>query len=1502
MGCGKDSVGVRSQRLFMKSSRFLHFTKVEKRGTGVTMTMEKTYEEYDEDGDSPQVEKRDGRIVDFDGENIRHAIDMALRETKEDIPQKDETVERIVDEVRNAIVERYTQPVRIEDIQTLIEHGIINAGWYDIARRYTQYRLDKDIERSKAADVDHAVEMLIRKDSSIVKENANKDSNIYSTQRDLLAGAVSKAKAFSMLPKAVANAHMKGDIHFHDADYSPFTAQSNCFSRDTRFITDKGVKSFEDFDNGDEITVLAPSGKWNKAVVHSYGVKTLDDITFVRNGRTRRTIRATEDHRWILRHGEETTSLSVGDVLLYPPVHKTVLSKESDKNILEAWAKGFVYGDVSESEQRKKDGEYHCTLRLCGDKNNYLWVFKEIDGITISYPQHAHGDAVLYIRGMRKHPNLSEMTTDEVSAFFEGYMDADGSYTNHNFDYKSTIMTTNKLNNFELIEKWSAVAGYHISSIRDITGQVTPYAPNGRRESRFYRFIVGNHNSWKVESIEQNTGTEETWCLEVENERAFVLEGGITTGNCSLPNFGNMLEHGFALGNAMMDSPKSIGTATTQITQIIKDIASSQYGGQTVNRADELLEPYARLDYEKNLKQARALFGDNAPIPFLRSMIESLKKEEPRSLHFEDDRAPLPDDTPFNDDESVSEVEKLREIYAKILTRKAIYDAMQTMEYQINSNRVSNGQTPFVTVGFGLGTSWFAREIQRAIFLNRIRGLGRDRLTAIFPKLVFTIRHGVNSDEGDPNYDMKQLALECATKRMYPDVVFYENIKKITGGGFRAPMGAVAGNEVITWSDGETVRTEGFERMWSRLASRFSPQHQGTDGDDWFIDLDGENVSIKDSHQGLSNFVKVRRIISNQSRDWWRRITFNGGRSIECTSDHPFEAKDRGRVLADDLREGDIISKSVEAREEGTRHYTNDVAWILGFIMCDGCLNENSEILVSFADTGEEEIAEKIESLYAEDSLRHKRHDRGRKGTYREIAIKDKWLRNQCISEFNGMVKNDRRVPDSIFTATREERLAFLAGIIDADGYISDNQRVQIGSTNRELALGQMLLVESLGITARMYSNHYAGKDYSRVRYQVSFLATSEIVQKVVCGKKRAHFENDSSSRRENEVSISVSSVETIHKDARSYDVTTESDYFDVSGIVSHNCRSFLQTWVNPDTGEEENEGRMNLGVVTVNIPRIALESHGNRRKFWKIFEERLNVAHEALSFRVARCKEARPINAPTLYQNGAFGRLKKDDDVDSLFNRERATVSLGYIGLYEATAVFFGKDWIRDHDWDEDGKKFALSIVRRMKKRCKEWSENEGYWFSVYGTPAESLTDRFNRLDRKKFGTVPGVTDHDFYTNSFHFPVWLSPTPFEKLKFEEDFPHYASGGFINYCEFPTLQTNPKALEAVWDYAYRIGIGYLGTNTPIDHCFKCGFEGDFKPTEEGFECPECGNHDPDQCNVTKRTCGYLGNPVQRPMVHGRHEEIAHRVKHMSGETGHVILEDGSEREWFEEVK
>jgi ribonucleoside-triphosphate reductase len=534
--------------------------------------------------------------------------------------------------------------------------------------------------------------------------------------------------------------------------------------------------------------------------------------------------------------------------------------------------------------------------------------------------------------------------------------------------------------------------------------------------------------------------------------------------NCCLIDFDEMLKHGFKIGNAWVASPRSIQTATAQMSQIIANVASLQYGGCSANRVDQLLEPYAKLNYEKHLEDAKKWIAPD-------------KQDE----------------------------------FAREKTKKDIYDAMQALEYEINTLYSSQGQTPFTTVNFGLGTSWISREIQKAILQIRIKGLGKEHRTAIFPKLIFTVKRGLNLSPEDPNYDIKQLALECSTKRMYPDLLMYDKIKEITG-SFKTPMG----------------------------------------------------------------------------------------------------------------------------------------------------------------------------------------------------------------------------------------------------------------------------------------------------------------------------------------------------------------------------CRSFLQGWTDPETGKKVNSGRMNLGVVTVNLPRIALEASGNKQLFWEIFQEKMNICKIALDYRIKRTKEAKPENAPLLYMYGAFGkRLKKDDSVDEVFKNSRATVSLGYIGLYEVCSTFYGPNW----EHNKEAHDFALSITKAMHDLCAKWEDEEGYHFSLYSTPAESLTDTFCQDDLKKFGRIEDVTDKEYYTNSFHYDVRKHPTPFEKLTFEEDFPQYAAGGFIHYCEYPNLRQNPKALEAVWDWAYD-HVGYLGTNTSIDQCFKCGFKGEFEATAQGFKCPQCGNHDPATCDVVKRTCGYLGNPQQRPMVHGRHEEIIHRAKHM----------------------
>ncbi len=730
-----------------------------------------TATEYAEFTDAPSltrtltVVKRDGRCLPFDDNRIRAALHKAFRAALGKVTEAHASaIEELTRRIDEELADRYAGEIKIYEIQSVVEHVLLEAREHDVARAYIDYRVQRDFARSKATDLNHSITKLLDKDATLVNENANKDADVYNTQRDLTAGIVGKAIGLRMLPPHVANAHQKGDIHYHDLDYHPYQPMTNC-------------------------------------------------------------------------------------------------------------------------------------------------------------------------------------------------------------------------------------------------------------------------------------------CLI---------------------DFENMLATGFRIGNAAVTPPRSIQTATAQISQIIANVSSSQYGGCTVNRADELLAPYAKLNYEKHLADAEV-------------WVDGYDNQHE---------------------------------YALEKTCKDIYDAMQSLEYEINTLFTSNGQTPFTSVGFGLGTDWYEREIQKAILNIRIRGLGGEGRTAIFPKLLFTLKRGLNLDATDPNYDIKQLAVECATKRMYPDILSYDKIVELTG-SFKAPMG----------------------------------------------------------------------------------------------------------------------------------------------------------------------------------------------------------------------------------------------------------------------------------------------------------------------------------------------------------------------------CRSFLQGWEDEE-GNDVTAGRMNLGVVTLNLPRIALESNGSLATFWALLEERLVTVHDALAFRIARCKEATPANAPILYIHGAFGRrLAPADAVDQLFANGRATVSLGYIGLYEVAAAFYGGQW----EGDAEAKEFTLAVLRSLRSHARDWTAAQGYQVSVYATPSESLTDRFCRIDKERFGEIEDITDKDYYTNSFHYDVRKNPTPFEKLDFEAPYAQLTTGGFIHYCEYPVLQQNPKALESVWDYAYD-RVGYLGTNTPIDRCYECGFMGDFNPTERGFACPECGNADPRTCDVVKRTCGYLGNPQARPMVHGRHQEIAARVKHMPGRT------------------
>ena len=335
-------------------------------------------------------------------------------------------------------------------------------------------------------------------------------------------------------------------------------------------------------------------------------------------------------------------------------------------------------------------------------------------------------------------------------------------------------------------------------------------------------------------------------------------------------------------------------------------------------------------------------------------------------------------------------------------------------------------------------------------------------------------------------------------------------------------------------------------------------------------------------------------------------------------------------------------------------------------------------------------------------------------------------------------------------------------------------------------------------------------------------------------------------------------------------------------------CRSFLTpdrftdagvgniaNALNYEPGKHKYYGRFNQGVVTINLPDVALSSGGNVEKFWQIFEDRLELCHRALQYRHNRLKGTLSDAAPILWQYGACARLKKGEPIDKLLYDGYSTISLGYAGLYECVKFMTG----RSHT-DPTATPFALQIMQKMNDKCKQWKEAENIDYSLYGTPLESTTYKFAKCLQKRFGIIPGVTDKGYITNSYHVHVTEKIDAFTKLGFEAQFQHLSPGGAISYVEVPDMQNNIEAVLQVMRFIYD-NIIYAELNTKSDYCQKCGWDGEIIIKEQDgklvWTCPQCGNQDQDTMNVARRTCGYIGTQFWNQ---GRTQEIKDRVLHL----------------------
>ena len=557
--------------------------------------------------------------------------------------------------------------------------------------------------------------------------------------------------------------------------------------------------------------------------------------------------------------------------------------------------------------------------------------------------------------------------------------------------------------------------------------------------------------------------------------------------NCELVNIEAMLRGGCNIGNAKMLEPNSVDVAVGHIVQIIASVSSNTYGGCSIPYLDRALVRYIKKTFKKHFLRGAKYIDDLSE-----EQIEELKKQ----------------DLEYSNEEIKNKYPKTYE-YSVDMTEESVKQAMQGLEYEINSLSTVNGQTPFTTIGIGTETSWEGRLVQKYVLKTRMAGFGAKKETAIFPKIVYAMCEGLNLNEGDPNWDISQLAFECMTKSIYPDILF----------------------------------------------------------------------------------------------------------------------------------------------------------------------------------------------------------------------ITEEQLKNETV-------------------------------------------------------------------------------------------------------------------------------------------------------VYPMGCRAFLSPWKDKN-GKEKYSGRFNIGATTINLPRIAIKNRGDEEGFYKELDRILEICKENCLFRARYLENTVAEMAPILWMSGALAEKNQKDTIKDLIWGGYSTVSIGYIGLSEVSQLLYGKDFSESEEVYEK----TFNILKYIADKVLEYKEKYNLGFALYGTPSESLCDRFARVDKQEFGDIKGVTDKGYYDNSFHVSSRINMSPFDKLRLAALGHKYSAGGHISYIETDSLTKNLEAIPDILRYAKMVGIHYMGINQPVDKCHICGYKGEFTATKEGFTCPQCGNHDSNEMSVIRRVCGYLSQPNARPFNKGKQEEIMHRVKH-----------------------
>lgn len=802
-------------------------------------------------------------------------------------------------------------------------------------------------------------------------------------------------------------------------------------------------------------------------------------------------------------------------------------------------------------------------------------------------------------------------------------------------------------------------------------------------------------------------------------------------------------------------------------------------------------------------------------------------------------------------------------------TNDETYQSMEAFVHNLNSMHSRAGsQVPFSSVNYGTDTSTEGRMVMKNILETTWRGLGNGE-TPIFPIQILKLKNGINMNPGDPNYDIFELSCKVSAKRLYPNFVNCDapyNASLYVPGHPEteiATMGCVESSEILHYKIGAIEYIETFEEAYNRISNIRRDTSYSKNSE--YIDVSDIDVKVKDSVHG---FVKVKKFIKNKNVNNFNVIRFSDGYSLTATSDHPLPVIGKGRTFVKDLKIGDKVEVSrndeVKSNNKFTTCYFKEYTYILGVILANA--SYKNKICISLRHN-EKDIIDYIESIVNDLGYRLNVKEQ-HKGDYFDCYIKGseelRYAEKELASIFGGYKKAKRSIPSSLLTADKKYRLTFLAGLIDADGRVKcgskgadadRSARFSIGSTNKALAMTELALIRGLGYKAKMYRNEYSSK-HSKIRYTIEFEITDELVEAMHCKKKIDKANTDDRCKFSDVEAVEVVSItngcEENEVDGISYDLETESDMLDISYISSHNCRTRVAT----NKYDPENAiipGRGNLSFTSINLPRLGILANKDIDKFYKLLDKELDLVHRQLLERFEIQCLRHPLNFPFLMGQGIWlgsEKLGPKDNIRDIL--KHGTLTVGFIGLAETLVALTGKH----HGESEESQKLGLDIVKHMRAATDKWSTEENMNYSVIGTPAEGLSGRFIRMDKKRFGIIPGVTDREYYTNSSHVPVYFPISAFKKIEIEAPYHEIENGGHILYIEMDGDPTkNLKAFEKVVKYMHDKNAGYFAVNHPVDMDPICGYVGIIDD-----ECPRCGRKEgqPMTEEMWDKLHGYMG--------------------------------------------